>query len=306
MGCFRLRKIIQRNAPDIVHTHLVQSSLIGRISGKISKKSTIITTQHNAFWPKEDSLLYRLERQTWGFSNAFIALSDAISKYLKSRGCNRPIHIIKTGIDFQQFSRQFTKADAKTRLGINSTDPVIGIVARLSYQKGFETLISATHILVKNFPKLRLLIVGEGALRSNILIELKKLALSENVRLLSEHLHVREIMEAFDIFILPSYWEGFGRVLLEAMALQIPVIATTVEGIPEIIEHSKTGILIPPYDIDALVNATSTLLNNPRNVDQLGYNGRTLLEKEFGIKHMIDEEERIYLRYSQKTNRLFA
>ena len=162
------------------------------------------------------------------------------------------------------------------------------------------------HILVKNFPKLRLLIVGEGALRSNILIELKKLALSENVRLLSEDLHVREIMEAFDIFILPSYWEGFGRVLLEAMALQIPVIATTVEGIPEIIEHSKTGILIPPYDIDALVNATSTLLNNPRNADQLGYNGRTLLEKEFGIKHMIDEEERIYLRYSQKTNRLFA
>jgi glycosyltransferase involved in cell wall biosynthesis len=148
--------------------------------------------------------------------------------------------------------------------------------------------------LLDEIPSVHLVIVGDGELRSTLERLTAELALTEHVHFVGFRSDVPNLMHAFDIFVLPSLFEGFGLVLLEAMAAAKPIVATRVSAIPEIVLDGKTGLLVPPRDPLALSKALRQLIMNPGLAGDFGGCGRRQLEQQFSVKKMVDDTVRVY------------
>jgi glycosyltransferase involved in cell wall biosynthesis len=189
----------------------------------------------------------------------------------------------------------------RTELGVGPGDRAIATVGRLDEpKKGLAVLLRAVARLARDMqgmdggPSFRLVMVGEGPARQALEALTRAHEIGHLVRFAGERRDVGDLLPAFDLFAQPSLWEGFGVTVLEAMAAGLPVVASRVGGIPEIVRDGETGLLVPAGDADALAAALLRLLEDPGLAALMGRAGRARLEEQFGIDRMVDETAALY------------
>ncbi len=214
----------------------------------------LVTTVHG--WvqmTRRTPLYYALDRLSLRYYEQVVCVSeDLFQACLKAGVPASRCTLIENAIDTQQFTRSQTVAEAKARLGFPQDRLLIGAVGRLSAEKGFDRLIEATRRLIDADVNVELVIAGEGEERDHLQNLIQRCGHPDRMHLLGYRADTIELYHAMDLFALSSLREGLPNVLLEAMALEVPVVATRIAGIPRLIEHARNGWLVEPDNIDDL------------------------------------------------------
>ncbi len=284
--------------PDIVHTHLLHADLYGTLAARLTGTPVVISRHNdNAFRYKRP--MRWLNRALWSQAAAGITISAALERFcLNVEGAEpNKIATIHYGLAQSQLTQSDNPQHRQTLLSNLNLPPdafLFGTVSRLIEQKGLPFAINAFHQIYHDYAKSYLLITGDGNQRHQLEKQAADLGLSDRVRFLGWRDDARRIMAALDVFLLPSLWEGFGLVLLEAMSKQRPIIATDVSAIPEIVQHNKTGLIVPPRDADALAAAMRRLLDDPDLRQQMGRAGFQRLQTTFTEQKMVERTTALY------------
>ena len=232
--------------------------------------------------------------------------AQAIRDWLIADGYDpRRIVVIPNGIDLSPFDAPAVPS-VRGELGIPADATVVSMVSRLNPTKGVEHLLDAIAQIAPRYPKLRLLVVGEGLVaRDGVVMQdreyldslvqrTRMLGLSDRVVFTGYRADVAAILAETNVFALPSLSEGLSNVVLEAMAARRPVIATRVGGTPEIVRDGETGILVPPVDSRAIAAALSQLLDNREQAIAMGLAGRRAVEDKYSVARMVQATEQVY------------
>jgi len=186
------------------------------------------------------------------------------------------------------------RCDTRRDLGAGRDDYLVGTVARLTEQKGIATLLRAMKLLVSRDARYRCVIAGEGEDEARLKALCRELGLEKRVRFAGHRSDIPALLEALDVFVLPSLWEGFGIVLLEAMALDCPLVASCTGGIPEVVEDGATGLLVPPGRPEALATAVHGLIQDEGLRRTLVRTARQALDHRFSADRMAQETAALY------------
>ncbi len=288
----KLRKIIRKNSIKIVHLHSPHAHALGLLAAKSGGNCKVVLSRRVDF-PIKKNLPSRLK---YSKVDGVIAISERVKRVLLADGLSEEkIDVVYSGIDMDRF--QDTKGDYLiSELALNRNSLRIGNIAALAWHKDHKTLIAAARVVIDEFPQAVFLIAGEGPLREELEILVKKLDLQEKVKLLGFRQDIPEILSIFDIFVLSSSWEGLGTSLLDAFASRVPVIATNVGGIPEIVRDGVNGILVPPGDPKALSRAIISLLKNKDLAGRIAKEGFHLAKEKFSVERMARDTKKIYDR----------
>lgn len=293
---WRLMSLLRRLKPDIVHTHLIHADMYGILAARLAGVPLIFTSRHNDDAFRHRTPVKLVNRLLWRTVDVGIGISESITHFSMEIEDAPPdkLHTIHYGLetDTQPFNRHQARTAIVNELGLSAGSTLIGLVCRLTEQKGVGYAIEAFTRIAIEYPDTHLLIAGKGPLQS----ELEALAssLSNRVHFLGWRGDVPRLMAAFDIFLMPSLWEGFGLVLLEAMAQQTPIIASRVSAIPEIVVDQETGLLVAPRDVEGLARALQQLLSDKPLRSHMGLMGRDRLEAYFDVQQMVDQTAALY------------
>jgi glycosyltransferase involved in cell wall biosynthesis len=225
-----------------------------------------------------------------------VAVSEATRKAWISRTHLPPVRVvtIRNGINPEVFKRRLSRLEAKRNSGISADSLVIGCIARLDEAKGLSELISAAASLRSRYPQLQVVIAGSGPFQARLETQIASLNLEGVVRLLGFQADVQRVLDAWDVFAFPSWDEALPYALLEAMATELPVVATRVGGIPEVVVDSDTGFLVPKRDPAALANKLALLLDHPELRLRMGVAGRMRVVSCFNEQQMVRETLAVY------------
>ncbi|HAM52023.1 MAG TPA: hypothetical protein DCP92_15540 [Nitrospiraceae bacterium] len=242
----------------------------------------------------------RLKRTTCWLINKdvdkVIAVSSAVKNALIESGVSREkVEVIYNSIDQERFNPDVVNRDAvRKELGIESGTIVVGTAGKLNPGKGVFDLLCAVHSLTGKHSAVKLIFVGDGPERKELQGEAERLSMQDRVIFTGVRNDVERMYAAMDIFVLPSSCqEAFGMVLIEAMAMGKPVIATAVGGIPEVVDNEVNGILVPPQNIEALAHAISRYMDDHEFAGRIALEGRKSVEYKFSDKAMGDHFERV-------------
>lgn len=296
---WRLRRTLRAISPDIVHTHLIHADMYGYVAAKLARAGAVISSRHN-----DDQFRYRprwrrLNRQLWRRLDAGIAISDAVANFAEAiEGAPREkLHIVRYGMDYRWLSDdtiERARHNLRAELGLPPDTPLLGMVCRLVQQKGVPYSLEALRRIQSDFPQAQLVIIGDGEKAGELRQLATALGLAERVHWLSWRADAAELMTALDVLLAPSLWEGFGLVVLEAMARRVPVIASRVSALPEVVVHGETGILIESRDVDGLAQAIARLLSDRALRKYMGLLGTARLEEHFSAGRMVAETIKVY------------
>lgn len=297
-GAVRLGLLLQQLKPAILHTHLFRGDIYGPPIGALAGVPVRISTVHNVEDRFRKRVFCPLFRFSYLFDHCIIAISDAVASALQRLVCVPPSKIrrIYYGFDARARWQGESVQNLRSEFGFTSDDLVIGNIGRIGVQKGHSYLIEAVNIVRRELPNVKLLIVGtpepDGTyekLRSMV----AQLGLKAHVVFTGYRDDIGSVLVTIDIFALPSLWEGFGLVLLEAMSMKKPIIASCVDSIPEIVQDGVQGILVPPRDVEALAQAILYLARSPELRTRMGTAGSRRVE-QFSVQRMVDETVKLY------------
>jgi glycosyltransferase involved in cell wall biosynthesis len=301
--------LLQSNHFDILHTHGGVAGLFGRWSAhRCGRPPCVVHTLHGIHYLHYRNFFLKylyvyLERLFSRFTDAVVCVSEADRK--SSRRFNLvpedKMFVIKNGIDFEAFASGAQEIKESDDLDFDSGGPVVGTVTRLHRQKGLPYLYRAAHKIKEHIPEATVWVVGNGPLLPKLQKLGKKLGLEKTVLLLGERKNIAPLLSRFDVFVLPSLWEGLPYSLLEAAALAKPVVATDIHGVREIVIHGESGLLVPVKDPDRLANAVVRLLQEKDHAATLGKNLRGATREAFSLSRMIQQTADLYLELSEKS-----
>lgn len=296
----RMAHAVRRLQPDILHTHLFHADLYGPLAARNAGLRTVISSRHN-----DDAFRHKLPVRTQvrlfdGLINHYIAISESVRRFTAEveRISPAKISTVHYGLPAAQSP---TPDNLRQTLALPANGPLAAVVARLVAQKGIDYLLAAFAQVVAVVPDAHLLVVGDGPLRAELEAQTDSLKLSANVHFTGWRDDVPHIMTAIDLLVMPSLWEGFGLVALEAMSHARPIVATRVSALPEIIVHGETGWLAPPADPDALAKALLEALRQPDVASAYGQRGLERLKNHFSVDKMVAETLRIYHTQLERT-----
>ena len=286
----RLIPYLRKLQPTIVHSFLFRANIVARIASYITSIPIVISSIR--VMGGEKNYFHYLERMTSFMVDHYITVSESVKDYLvrKSRIPLEKVSVIYNGVNIKEHN----SLKMPNQRVIGAEDKVVITVGRLHTQKGHSYLLQAIAKVQKEISKVKVLVIGEGEEENNLKNLAKSLDLTDKIIFAGLRVDVEEILPEADLFVLPSLWEGMPNALLEAMALGIPVVATDVGGIPEVVIHEETGILIPPKDSDALASAMIDLLQNNFKAQKMGEAGRDRVEKHFSLARTIEKTECLY------------
>jgi len=294
-------RYIRKHEFDIVHTHSTEAGIIGRFAAALARDTAVVHTVHGVpFASDRNDLLERFvlycERAAARRTDRLVTNADAIAEdyLLRGIGHHEQYTTVYSGIDINQFREAEPAADV-TGAGVR-----IVMVGRLADGKGFEDLLAAVDRLDRD--DLSVYLVGDGPLQETLDAEIEKRDLAETVYLLGYRDDVPTILAACDVFVLPSYREGTPRVITEAMASGLPIIATNIAGIPEQVKDGTNGFLIEPGDIEALASHLDELCSSAEHRAALGAASQERVG-HFSVEQMISDLDSVYQGLLNSENR---
>jgi len=297
-GLYDLWKIIKSGRYDIVHTHTSVGGFIGRLIARINNVPLVLWTIHGWSFdypfgtPLRRRLFWAIEKFLDRFTDHYVAISKnmqevGIKAGISDRG---KVTLIYHGIEIGGPIDGGSQSGSEMKNG----NPVVGTVGRLEPQKAIDDFLKAARIVKEHIPQVSFIIVGDGPLKKELERLSITLGIEGNVVFTGWQENVAKYIAGMDIFCLTSRWEGFGIILLEAMAMKMPIVATRVGGVPEIVEEGKGGILVPPGKPEELANGLCLLLSDAKMRKQMGYYNAEKVKTVFNVKDMIKKYEEMY------------
>lgn len=299
-----LARLLASEKIDILHTHGGIAGLFGRRAARRARTPVVVHTIHGIHYlhyrnPVLRKIFVGLERSMSRATSAVVCVSEAdLAQARKYRlAPDDRLRLVRNGIAVVDPA---SDTDRGRRIGelclrLKLRAPVIGTVARLHRQKGVEYFIKAAPEILRRNSGALFVVVGGGPLEKRLRAKIERLGLADHFILAGERPDALDLLSAFDIFVLPSLWEGLPLALIEAAGLGKPIIATDIDGSREIIRDGETGLLVPPADPVALAGAVRRLLEDAALARRLGEKARNEIPPAFGLKRMVAETERLYL-----------
>jgi glycosyltransferase involved in cell wall biosynthesis len=300
-----IMSVIRHRRPDILHVHSPKAAGLGSVAGRVLGVKSIIYTVHG--WPfNEDRPLHQrlvimfFSWLTMMFCHTTILLSEReYGQALNFPWIKEKLRLIPLGIKAPTFlSVDGAKQSIAKHIGMPIPEfnkkTVIGTIAELHPNKGLSYLINAFASVVMEYPQAVLVIIGDGQELSAMHMLIKEKKLEQSVFLTGYMDHAAEYLKAFTIFVLPSLKEGLPYAILEAGCASLPVVATTVGGIPEIVEDMKSGVLVQPKNIRELAHALSFMIEHPDERRKYGITLKERVSKNFSVEKMVESVGELY------------
>jgi glycosyltransferase involved in cell wall biosynthesis len=296
-----LYAIIRRERYDVVHAHSAKGGFVGRLAARLAGVPAIIYTPSglpfNPFISRHVFLLYlALERFAGLYTDAIIAACESERQQVARHKlvAESKVLLLPNPFHVAACKPSVSPAAKRQELGLSPRDPVVGTVARLTRQKGVEFFVEAAAIVLRSHPRAQFVLVGDGELRPQVEAQIKNLDIVSSFYFLGLRADYLDIMATFDVFAMPSLWEGLPYAPLEAMALAKPVVVTDVTGLRDIIQHRVNGILVPAQSAQALGQAIVTLLEDKDLAARLGEEGRRSLGQRYDPDRIASQTGELY------------
>lgn len=291
-----LYRILRAEDAGVVHCHNAAPLVYGALAARLARAAVVYTAHGmKTSGDRQPVAMVRL-----GLVDEFITVSDDARRIaIETAGANPSrVSTILNGVDTRAYHHASPEARASRRraLGIPEDAYVFGIVARLSAAKDHAGLFRAFASLAPTDARLRLVVVGDGELRDELLRLVRELAMEGRILLTGSRSDVPDVIGAFDCFVLSSYTEGLAMTLLEAMAAELPVVATRVGGNEEVVVDGVTGRVVPARDPARLADALRWMAANPDRARAMGAGGRARAVARFSIEAMVDAYDATYRR----------
>jgi glycosyltransferase involved in cell wall biosynthesis len=307
----QLTDFLRKQQYDIVHTHSAKAGTLGRIAARRAKVPVIIHTFHSFGWQVVRAAHTRpwqaytsslkewfyipIERYAASLSDGLITVSElnkqeAFNINLAPR---EKFTTIYSGIDLNRFKVKADRIKTCHSLGLSPNQPVIGTVGRLSIQKAPLDFVAAAKMALQHKPETQFIMIGDGPLAAEVRQAIDN---EPRIKVFGYRDDIPEILSSLDLFVLSSLWEGLGRALTEAMIMGVPVAATAVDGVPELVTHQQTGLLSPPGDPARLAENMIWLLDNPEEAQRMRQCARSRVVPTFGAERMANQIEALYER----------
>jgi glycosyltransferase involved in cell wall biosynthesis len=295
----KLYRLLRRERFDLVHAHSTKAGLLGRWAARLAGVPAILFTAHGWAFTEGRSafqrrLLATLERWTSRVTHQIICVSEHDRQLALRFGVARStqLRLIHNGLDETSF---FIKGADESRGGVTplrpkGEGPILTFVGRLARPKEPLLLLDA----LQRLPRGRLIVVGDGPLRPSLEEQIQLKGLTDRVKMMGRRPDVSEILAASDIFVFVSRWEGLPLVIIEAMLAGLPVVATRVGGVAELVEDGVTGFLVPPGDAAALSQALEKLLDDEARRLAMGQAGRERALQRFTLERMLTQYRALY------------
>jgi glycosyltransferase involved in cell wall biosynthesis len=292
-----LLRICRSERVAIWHGHDYKSNILGLLLRRFWPMRLVTTCHGWVRHTRRTPLFYSLDKMSLRYFERVLCVSeDLLDACVRARVAPERCTLLQNGVDTEAFRRSRSKAEAKAALGVPADRILIGAAGRLSPEKGFANLIRAVATLIKGGRDLSLWIAGEGDEAEALSSLIRDHGQLDRIRLIGYQSDLRPFYEALDLFALSSLREGLPNVLLEALAHEVPVVATSVNGIPALIGRAGCGVLIEPGSADALARAISELAESPQRRQHLGRKGRSVVERHFSFANRMDALAEIYDR----------
>lgn len=292
-----LINLIKKRGIQLIHTNLLVSSIYGWIAAKLLKLPVVITIHgENIFNLQHGGNIFPFIVR---HSDSLIAVSYQLRAYIDEYRKIKNAKVVYNGIDTDRFNGNLSRTKVRAGLGLLPDDLVIGTVGGLRPAKNHSVLFSAFKKVKEVNSRIKLMIVGDGPLFESLRSLVRSLKLEESVLFTGERRDIPELLTVMDIFVLPSLFEGLPISLIEAMASGLPVVASRVGGIPEVIEKNN-GILVQPDDTEGLKDALLTLLNDEETRIAMGKENRKRVKAHFSLSKMTAEYESVYATLIEK------
>jgi glycosyltransferase involved in cell wall biosynthesis len=303
-----LTRQFRRLRPDIVHTHNPKPGLYGRLAARAAGVPGIVNTVHGFYAAPEDpwsrrTLVYALERATSLCSQVELFQNPEDLEVMRRLGAPPgKLELLGNGVDLGRFRPRRSREDirrARTALGVDASAVVVGTVGRLVREKGFRELFAAAGHMRSIRPEVTFVVVGpedhsrDDALDASDMAAARSLG---NVVFCGHRHDVEDLYAGFDLYVLPSYREGFPRSAMEAAASGLPVIATDIRGCRQVVDHGENGLLVPLHDADALTVAIAELAGDEARRSAMGQKGRRKAESDFDDRAVITKTLAAYAR----------
>lgn len=298
-----LWQILRHERPDILHVNSSKAGGVGTLLGRIARIPRVLFTAHGwafnedrPWWQR--TLIKALHWLTVLFSHKTIAVSTAMMTQLDWPLIERKMKVIHPG---RTIGVMYPKRDARAELisrhpvlSHHQNDPWVMTIAELHPIKRLSVLIDAMQKSIQTHPSLRCVIIGDGQLRAELTAHIERAGLQQHVFLLGSVVEAARFLKAADLFVLPSKSESYGYVLHEAGLAGLPVIATNVGGIPDIIRDGMTGTLVPPDDVPALAHAITSYFDHPKTWLPRTHALQQTMEAR-SVEHMTTQTSALYL-----------
>lgn len=286
----QLYRFLRRQRPDILHTWMFHANVPGRIAGRLARVPVIVSSERTM--GQESMTRYRLNRLTQRLVDRHVCVSQAVAEFVTREVGVLPerVVVIPNGIDPERHAALPDRAEARKRLGLPEQRLLVGTVASLRAVKRVDLLLDA----VARVPTAEVCIVGGGRERAALERRAERLGIAHRAHFAGEQRDPRPWLAAFDVFALASDWEGMPNAVLEAMAAGLPVVATRVGGVPELVVPGETGLLVDRGDPAALANAIEQLSLDAPLRRRLGAQGRARAFDRFPFARTVEQTEALY------------
>jgi glycosyltransferase involved in cell wall biosynthesis len=290
-----LIRLLRRERVDILHGHMFGSNVWACVIGRLARVPVIVCHEH--MWSYGGGRL-RAWIDRWliaRWSDAFVAVSErGLQSMIEIEHIPpKDVVLIRNGVPA---APPGDGEKVRAELGIDSGTPVVVSVGWLREEKAYEVLIAAAAKAVETHPDLKVLVAGEGPERERLERQIDELGLSEVVTLLGMRADVPDLLAAADLAVCCSNFEGGPLSVMEYMGAALPVVATRVGGLPELIAEGENGLLVPPQDPPALAEAVSALLGDGERRRQMGEAGKQLRDREYGVDAFVGRLDELYRR----------
>lgn len=293
--------ILRSSHFDIVHAHSSKAGFLGRIAARMTSGASILYTPHSfsfQYCPHglRGSLYRRLERLAGHYHHRLICVSEGERRVALKYRISPPerIHVVSNVIDQDDLQPTRQAREVRSQYGIEKNEIVVGMVAHFRPQKGYRHFIEAIPSILRICPKARFLIVGDGPLFTEAQKHIERLGVASSVIMTGYQPHPPDYYQIMDIFVLSSLWEGMPYVILEAMAMGLPIVATDIVGNNELVEHDVNGFLVPEMNSAKIASRVIRLCQDHDLRIRLGQASRRIINEMSGIKDWARQYAAIY------------
>jgi glycosyltransferase involved in cell wall biosynthesis len=281
-----LSRLATTKGAALIHANGSRAMAYAGVAARLARRPVIWHVRVAERDPLLDRVLGRL-------ADRIVVISEAVARRFPRR-LARKLRVVRNGVDLARFDSRSPSAGLRGALGVPDGAPVVVSVGRFVAPKGYAHLLDAAAMLQVEGTGAHWILVGDGELRAALEAQARRLGLAARAHFTGWRDDIPELMALGDLFVLPSLAEPFGRVLIEAMAMAKAVVATDAGGVPEIVVHGETGLLVPPADPHALATAVRELLADRGRAARLGAAGRRRAETTFGLAGHATAVERVY------------